>query len=308
MRFGVLSFTHAPFGELVERWRWFEALGFDVAWVADELFAQPGLFEFEAWTTLGALARETRGIRIGTLVSTLPFRHPTFLAAQALTLDHVSGGRAMVGFGSGAGDPEFNALVGHGEWTPAERADRFEEQVVVLSSLLRGEPVDHAGPHYPALVPAAPAPVQRPRPPLILAAHGPRGLGLVARHADGWSSFGGQPYGPPRRPETDAVAATMRLASRLDEACAEAGREPGDISRSILAFAVDPDPFVSLDRFDEYVGGYAEIGIDEIDFFWPPRGHFRPGDPPVPGAHVATLERVAAERFSGRSGSAASGR
>jgi len=156
VRFGTLSFTHAPFEDLAARWRWFEALGFDSAWVADELFAQPGLSDFEAWTALGALARETTRMRIGTLVSTLPFRHPTFLAAQALTLDHISGGRAAVGIGSGAGDPEFNDLVGQGRWSASERADRFEELARVLSALLGGRAVDHDGPHYPTVVGAVP--------------------------------------------------------------------------------------------------------------------------------------------------------
>ncbi len=297
MRFATITLTHGPFQDLVERFRWFEALGFDTAWVDDDLI-RARVSDFEAWTALGALARETSRIRIGTLVSTIAFRHPTFLAAQAITVDHLSGGRVSVGLGSGACCPEFNKVVGHGEWTPAERADRFEEQVVVLSSLLRGEPIDHPGPYYPTVVPEMHQPVQQPRPPLILAAHGPRGLRLSALHADGWNCFGGQSYDGPERSFREAVAETRRLLAGLDSACLEFGRDPASVERSILAFAVRPDPFSSLDWFDEYVGAYEELGIGEVSFFWPPFYH--DDAQPVPPATVAMFERIAAERIGSR--------
>jgi alkanesulfonate monooxygenase SsuD/methylene tetrahydromethanopterin reductase-like flavin-dependent oxidoreductase (luciferase family) len=297
MLFATLSLTRAPFEDLAARFRRFEALGFDMAWVDDDLI-RARVSDYEAWTALGALARETSRIRIGTLVSTIPFRHPTFLAAQAITVDHLSGGRVSIGLGSGACCPDFNKVIGHGEWSSAERADRFEEQVVVLSTLLRGEAIDHAGPYYPTVVPEMPQPVQRPRPPLVVAAHGPRGLRLAARHADGWNCFGGQSYGGPERPFTEAVAETRRLLAGLDEACDEAGRDPASLERSILAFAVRPDPLSSLAWFDEYVGAYAEIGIAEIGFFWPP--FFHDDAEPVPAATTAMFERIAAERILGR--------
>jgi alkanesulfonate monooxygenase SsuD/methylene tetrahydromethanopterin reductase-like flavin-dependent oxidoreductase (luciferase family) len=297
MRFATISLTSAPFRGLVERFQRFEELGFDTAWVDDDLI-RARVSDYEAWTALGALARETSRIRIGTLVSSIPFRHPTFLAAQAITVDHLSGGRLSVGIGSGACCPEFNRVVGHGEWSSAERADRFEEQVVVLSTLLRGEPIDHPGPHYPTVVPQVPQPVQRPRPPLIVAAHGPRGMRLAARHADGWNCFGGQTYDGPERSFTEAVAETRRLVAGLDAACAEVGRDPATIGRSILAFRAEPDPFSSLDWFDEYVGAYEEIGIDEIAFFWPPASPAA-DEPPSP-AVAAMFERITAERISGR--------
>jgi alkanesulfonate monooxygenase SsuD/methylene tetrahydromethanopterin reductase-like flavin-dependent oxidoreductase (luciferase family) len=297
MRFATISLTSAPFRGLVERFQRFEELGFDTAWVDDDLI-RARVSDYEAWTALGALARETSRIRIGTLVSSIPFRHPTFLAAQAITVDHLSGGRLSVGIGSGACCPEFNRVVGHGEWSSAERADRFEEQVVVLSTLLRGEPIDHAGPHYPTVVPQVPQPVQRPRPPLIVAAHGPRGMRLAARHADAWNCFGGQTYDGPERSFTEAVAETRRLVAGLDAACAEVGRDPATIGRSILAFRAEPDPFSSLDWFDEYVGAYEEIGIDEIAFFWPPA--FPAEDEPPSPAVAAMFERITAERISGR--------
>lgn len=300
MRFGTISLTHAPFEDLVTRWRWLESLGFDSAWLDDDFVGNPAVSDYEAWTVLGALARETSRMRIGTLVSAITFRHPTFLAAQVVSVDQISGGRVTVGLGSGAVNPEFNPLVGQGAWSPAERADRFEEQVVILDTLLRGEPISHEGPHYPTVVPAMPQPVQRPRPPILLAAHGPRGLRLAARYADAWNCFGGQLYDGPTRPFAEAVADTRRLIGRLDEACAEAGREPATIDRSIFAFRVEPDPFSSLDWFDEYVGAYGEIGIGEIVFLWPPDQYVYAGAEPVPAERVRMFERIATDRIGHR--------
>jgi alkanesulfonate monooxygenase SsuD/methylene tetrahydromethanopterin reductase-like flavin-dependent oxidoreductase (luciferase family) len=295
VRFSTISLTRAPFGDLVDDVRRFEALGFATAWVDDDLI-RPRVSDYEAWTVLGALARETSRIRIGTLVSTIAFRHPTLLAAQAITADHLSEGRVTVGLGSGACCPEFNKLLGHGEWTSLERADRFEEQVQVLSVLLRGDPIEHHGRHYPTVIPDPPRPVQQPAIPLLLAAHGPRGLRLAARHAAGWNCFGGQTYGGPERPFGEAVAETRRLLDGLDRACEEVGRDPATIERSILAFGVRPDPFESLDWFDEYVGAYQELGIDEVTFFWPP--FFHDDGEPVPAATSAMFERIAADRIA----------
>lgn len=294
MRFATISLISAPFDDLVARFRWFESLGLDTAWVDDDLI-RPQVSDYEAWTALGALARETSRIRIGTLVSTIAFRHPAFLAAQAITVDHLSDGRVTLGLGSGACCPEFNELVGHAPWTNAERADRFEEQVGVLSTLLRGDPIDHPGPHYPTVVPDPPKPVQRPAIPLVLAAHGPRGLRLAARHAAGWNCFGGQAYGGPERTFDEAVAKTRETLDGLDEACAEVGRDPQTLGRSILAFAVRLDPLSSLDWFDEYVGRYEELGIEEITFFWP--GFYHPDGESIPAATTAMFERIAAERI-----------
>src|SRR5918998_2586437 len=191
LRFGILSFAKAPFDDLARHWRAAEALGFDSAWVDDDLLT-PGYNDFEAWTLLGVLARETARLRIGTLVTEVTFRHPAFLASQALTVDHASGGRVELGIGSG-GPPNAYGAFGLEPWPLKERLERLEEQVALLDRLLRGEPVAHEGRYYRAAVEAMPAPVQRPRPPLIVAANGERGLRLAARYADGWNSLGGQP-------------------------------------------------------------------------------------------------------------------
>ena len=302
MRCGVLNFSIGPYELLARRWRMFEELGFDTAWIADDL-AVPGYADFESWALLAALARETTRMRIGTLISTVRLRHPTFLAAQVITVDHVSGGRAMVGIG--AGEPEQNEVVGNSPWTARETLERLDEQASILAVLLRGEPIAHAGPLYPTTVVAMPQPVTRPRPPLVIAAHGPMGLRAAARHADVWNCLGGQVYegGPNpdrsnRRSLAGAVAETRRLMERLDEACGAVGRDARTLARSVLVFRPETDPFASLGAFDDVVGAYSDLGLEEITLYWPPLGQAF-GEPPSP-ADEARFEGIAAQRIASR--------
>lgn len=188
MRFGVLNFSDGrAYQLLMERWRRFEALGFDSAWIADDLLIAR-YADFEPWALLAGLARETSRMRIGTLISTIRLRHPTFLAAQAITLDHASGGRAALGIG--AGEPEQNAPAGNPPWSARETLERLDEQAGILHDLLRVRPVVHREGHYPTVVPEMPRPIARP--PLVIAAHGPMGMRSAARYADTWNCLGGQ--------------------------------------------------------------------------------------------------------------------
>ena len=302
MRYGVLTFGIAPYERLARRWRTFEELGFDSAWITDELVV-PGYADFESWALLAALARETSTIRIGTLVSTIRLRHPTFLAAQVITIDHISGGRAAVGIG--AGEPYQNATVGNASWTGHEALERLDEQAAILSVLLRGGSLTHDGPNYPIQLEAMPPPLSRHGPPLIIAAHGRMGLRAAARYADGWNCLGGQVYHGGPNPDAsklrsldEAAAETGRLMARLDEACAEVGRDPASVTRSVLAYRPQKDPFASLAAFDEYVGAYTAFDLDEITFYWPPL-HEAFAPPPSP-ADEARFERIAAQRIATR--------
>jgi len=300
MRFGLFSFGRAPYDDLAHRFRHAENLGFASAWVDDDLLV-PHYSDFEPWTLLGALARDTSAIRLGTMVTAITFRHPSLLAAQVITLDHVSGGRAELGLGAG-GHPHPYAAFSQHRWTPRERADRLEEQAAIIGPLLRGETVTHEGSFYPVTDAQAPEALQRPRPPLTIAAHGDRGLRSVAHHADGWNSLGGQPYSAEgaRTAQVslpEAVAETLRLSERLDEFCQEIGRNPGTIWRSVQALSPVPDPFSSLDAFDEYVGAFQEIGIDEIIFYWPPIELFAHRGP-VPSDLQGRFDDIAAQRVA----------
>src|SRR6266567_8463507 len=113
VRFGIVTDQNLPWAKLVERWRLFESLGFDSAWDCDHLVqpSRPDGPYFEAWTLLAALAAVTQRIRIGVLVSCNTFRHPSLLAREALTVDHVSNGRLDLGLGAGWYKPE-HAMFG----------------------------------------------------------------------------------------------------------------------------------------------------------------------------------------------------
>jgi alkanesulfonate monooxygenase SsuD/methylene tetrahydromethanopterin reductase-like flavin-dependent oxidoreductase (luciferase family) len=222
MRFGIVTDQNLPWAALVERWQLFDALAFDSAWDCDH-FIQPsrptGPY-FEAWTLLAGLAAVTKRIRVGVLVSSNTFRHPSLLAKQAVTLDHISNGRLDIGLGAGWYEPE-HPMFGLEFWPPAERVTRFEEAVELLNNWLTAETTTFSGNYYQLHdAPTRPRPLQQPRPPLVLAGHRPRMLGIIARYADTWNSFG-------------TVEEMRERNAQLDEACARLGRDPGSIVRSL---------------------------------------------------------------------------
>src|SRR5690242_20840047 len=127
-----------------------EHLGFDHAWLVDHLMAPAPPFErscLEAWTLLAALAVDTRRIGLGVLVSSNLLRHPAVLYKQALTVDHVSGGRLTLGLGTGWFREEHDAFGI--KLPPAlERVDRLEEAVMVIEALMAGDTASFEGRHY----------------------------------------------------------------------------------------------------------------------------------------------------------------
>jgi alkanesulfonate monooxygenase SsuD/methylene tetrahydromethanopterin reductase-like flavin-dependent oxidoreductase (luciferase family) len=300
LRFGILSLARAPYEDLSHIWRSVDDLGFDSAWVNDDLNTSGWAADFEAWSLLGALARETTRLRIGTLVTVVTFRHPALLAGQVTTIDHISGGRVELGIGAGGPENQY-PMLGLEEWPPKERVDRLVEQVVSLDGLLRGGTIHFEGHYYRSDAPTMPTPVQKPRPPIIIAAHGERGLRLAAQYADGWNSLGGQPYRLARDPIkrrtlVEAVAETRRLSEQLDIICHEVGRDPSTLRRSIATYWPATEPLSSIDAFDEYVGRYREIGIDEIIFYWPTLENFSMNRP-LSREQWAMLEHIASERM-----------
>jgi F420-dependent oxidoreductase-like protein len=177
----------------------------------------------DAWATLAALAAATDHLRLGTLVSPATFRHPSELARVVTTVDQISGGRVEVGIGAGWFEAEHRQ---NGFPFPpvGERFERFSEYVeVVVRSWLEG-PFDFSGRYFTLESQRAlPLPVQRPHPPVILGGRGrPRSLALAARWAQEYNvAFLG----------IDAVKETRR---RLDEACADAGRDPATVPLTLM--------------------------------------------------------------------------
>jgi F420-dependent oxidoreductase-like protein len=241
---GIGVDQNLPWATLVERWRLIEALGFDSIWVFDHLNqpSRPAGPYFEAWTTLAGLAVHTERVRIGVLVSCNTFRHPSVLAKQAITLDHMSRGRVDVGLGAGWFVPEHEAF-GIEFPAPGERVSRFREAVEVVDRLLSQERATYAGRFYHLRdAVCLPRPVQQPRPPLMLAGHGPRMLRIIAELGEGWNSFGT----PAEIRERNAL---------LDAACREIGRDPATLTRSLYGWATQTP---SESWADERAGGWAQ--------------------------------------------------
>jgi alkanesulfonate monooxygenase SsuD/methylene tetrahydromethanopterin reductase-like flavin-dependent oxidoreductase (luciferase family) len=131
---------------------------------------------------------------------------------------------------------------------------RFREAVEIVDSLLRNETTTYAGEHYQlqdALF--RPQPLQRPRPPLTLGAHGRRMMKIVAQYADACNSFG-------------TVEEMRQRNAILDEQCAAVGRDPADIWRGLYGWAalMPSDPWQSVDAFADMVGRYREAGVNEF--------------------------------------------
>jgi len=303
-RFDILSFPIPDYDAIEREWQWAERLGFAQGWVP-ETWTMSDRSYLEPWTLLAALAHGTSSLRLGTLVALLVPRHPTLLAGHVLTVDQVSKGRVELGIG--AGDvPTDSGIFGTAQWSAGERVERLEDQLQLLDALLRGRSVTSTGRHYSVTGAHLPAPVQRPRPPLVVAAEGRKSLRLVARHADAWVTLGGQPQTPkrgvPTVSEAEGIRTTRERVAMLESDCHEIGRDPREIRRIVLAYRRRVDPLSSLDAFDEFVGSYSEMGFDEFVFYWPSllatfteRREMKPQE-------RSTAERIAAARCPKRNG------
>ena len=224
MRFGLdVAQQRMPWDELVRRVRLAEELGFDGVWGFDHF--QPMYGEgpgetFEGMTTLAALSGMTSRVRLGLLVTGATYRHPSILAAQAVTIDHASHGRLELALGAAWFEKEHREL---GIPFPpiAERFDLLEDTLEIVTRLFTGDVVSYEG-NTVSLHEASlrPKPVQSPHPPIWIGGTGPRRtLPLVARFADVWHAWGT----PNSLRETGA---------QVDRLAAEACRDPSSIIRA----------------------------------------------------------------------------
>lgn len=224
-----------------------EDLGFDHAWIPDHITnpdGPPTDAIHETWTVLTVVAERTSRIRFGPLVSSNTFRHPAMLLKQAVSVDHVSDGRLVLGIGTGWFEDEHRRF---GIPLPPrpERVDRLEEAVRIMRLLMDEGHGSFEGRYY-RLDDAwlSPRPLQQPRIPLLIGAHRPRMLAIAARYADQWDTFA-----PMRGASTEGVDEDVAAQlARLDEACRAVGRDPAGIRRSVWTRR---DP---LDSVEAYVG------------------------------------------------------
>ncbi len=266
LRFGILTIQDAPFATMVERWQRVETLGFDSVWIADH-FVNPHKIDdywLDGWTSLAALATHTSRIQIGPLVTNISYRNPALLAKQAVALDHISNGRLAVGIGAGSGRDPSQSMAGVASWSNTERVERFGEFVALVDQLLTHQTSSYQGRYYCASdARMVPGPIQQPRPPLTIAAGGPKTLQIAARYANTWNTYAG--FGLSQRA---AVEVIQKWSGMLEAHCAQIGRDPGTITRSFLAGLTSDTPFASLDAFYDFIDCYQAAGFREFIFFY----------------------------------------
>ena len=237
IRFGVMTVQNLPWEKEVERWKLIESLGFDSVWLADH-FTDPVNHAghwFESWTLLASLAVVTEKIRIGTLVSSMPLRRPAVLARQALTIDHISNGRLELGLGTGASRDPVHNMLGIDDWVGSERVERFKDQIEVVDRLLRHAVSNYNGKFYKLNEATMnPETIQKPRPPLVIAAMGKSMLKIAAKYADNWNSFGSEDW---RTPAEKILENTRKRVELVDKYCDEIGRNPETLLRSLLFYS-----------------------------------------------------------------------
>lgn len=261
MRTGVVMWPVEEWPAMGERWARAETLGFHTAWVYDHLAWRGHTPWDEAFCTLAAAAASTSTIRLGTLVTTPNFRTPVPTAAAIRTLDRISVGRLTVGIGAGGDDHTSDGDVLDRDFSARERAERFEEWTRQVDTLLREAPVSLSGDHWQVREASIGVGlVQQPRPPLWLAGNGPRGLRLTAELGDGWiaSGRGDDPVGYVR----------ARLA-RLEELCAESGRDFAAMPKVLLTGFTDEPWLGSVAAYEDLCDTYEEIGITDVALHWP---------------------------------------
>lgn len=214
VRVGVqLQPQHTTTADLRRAWQEADALGFDTIWTWDHFFPLSGDQDgshFEGWSLLAAMAVDTQRAKFGMLVTCNSYRNPELLVDMARTIDHLSGGRLILGIGAGWFQRDYREY-GYEFGTKATRVRALEESLERIAkrrAVLNPPPIDL---------------------PLLIGASGEQVmLRLVAEHAQLWNSFGPA--------ETYA-----RKSAVLDEWCEKVGRDPGDIERTV-AFDLDEIP------------------------------------------------------------------
>jgi alkanesulfonate monooxygenase SsuD/methylene tetrahydromethanopterin reductase-like flavin-dependent oxidoreductase (luciferase family) len=232
-----------------------EANGWDSVWTWDHLLAIFGPWEqpiFEGWGALAALGPITERVRLGLMVGANTFRNPGVTTKLATTLDHVSGGRAVLGIGAAWFEREHEAFGIPFGASPGERIGWLDESVMLMRRLLDGERVDHDGPTYvmrDAL--CEPRPIQPHLPILIGGSGRQKTLRVVAEYADGWNTSG------PFDDVQDALATLQRH-------CAEIGRDIATIEKTVSFPIILRDDAAAADtRIHELM---AANGVPPADF------------------------------------------
>jgi alkanesulfonate monooxygenase SsuD/methylene tetrahydromethanopterin reductase-like flavin-dependent oxidoreductase (luciferase family) len=272
LRFHVLLLPNVGWGELKARVLRLEELGIEVAALADHVvdWSNPTAAWLEAWTALSALAEATSTIRLSTVVSQIPLRNPAMLARQVSTLDQIANGRVELGLGTGLGIDPSSVMIGVANWEPKERVARFAEYVELIGRLFSEEASTYEGRYYQVEGAVRQPAVQMPRPPILVAALGPRMMRLAARHADIWNSLSFLPS------FTEQLDETRTRCRAMDAECEAIGRDPATLRRSYTMFDAGARArggaigyYDSRQRFIDEVSRLAELGISDVGLYYP---------------------------------------
>jgi alkanesulfonate monooxygenase SsuD/methylene tetrahydromethanopterin reductase-like flavin-dependent oxidoreductase (luciferase family) len=265
--FGIVAGQHhRSWSEMREQWRFAEVTGWDSAWAFDHFFSLrddemgPCL---DGWTLLGAMAEMTERIQMGLMVTGLTHRNPAIMFKQAVTVDHISNGRLILGVGASWNEREHEAY-GIEFPSPKVRVDRFAEAVEMFRQLENQERTTFHGEHYSLVnAPFEPKPVYGHM-PVLVGSRGNRMMRYIAQYADQWDGNG--------TPEEYAAH-----SQRLDERCREIGRDPAEIRRGLTTNA----GLESEDAFRQHVADYYAVGVRTFLFRIPT------------GPINATIQRIA---------------
>ena len=195
IRFGLQTAPqNTTWQELRATWKLIDSLGYDTAWTFDHFFpilSDPSGPCFEGWLALTALAAETSRVQAGVLVSGNTYRHPAVLAKMAATLDHITGGRLIMGIGAAWFEMEHTAY-GIPFQTTAERIHRLDEAAEIIKRLWTEKQVTFEGRYYQLKdAYCEPKPLQQPRPRIMIGGSGEKlMLRVIAKRADIWNTFG----------------------------------------------------------------------------------------------------------------------
>ena len=281
MRFGFWLNSSNDWDQIVAAGRAAEASGWDGLWLPDHFMPPEGgygeeppgvepelLPVHECWTLLAGLGAALPRVRLGAMVTGNTYRHPAVLAKQAATVDHISGGRLVLGLGAGWQENEHRRYgIAYG--TVRDRADMLEEACAVITSLFANERTDFDGVHYRLQgAPLVPKPRQSPLPIMIGGKGERRTIPTMVRWAHEWNGW--------------CTPAEMRHYNALiDRRCETAGRDPGTIARSAAAllFMCDseseaarirsrpsgrPQLVGTPEQLVEQVAEYMDAGTDEL--------------------------------------------
>ena len=276
MRFGVhTGLQHTTYDVLRPTWRKIEDLGFDWISIWDHFYGATGKPDdaacFEAVAMHAALAAETSRVRVGSLVYSVGYRHPSVLAKMITAIDHISGGRADMGLGAGWAQVEYEA---YGIPFPGvkTRMDQLEEAAQCVRGLLHDDVTNFSGEWF-NLTNARnePRPIQKKIPIWVGGGGEKRTLNITAKYADGWNV----PFVSPE--------AFAHKSSVLTNHCESIGRDPKEVKRTVnvgiawteeslhsqfgmLAEGVRPGVLTGSDeQVIDRIGQYVAAGAEQIN-------------------------------------------